>query len=110
MEIKNIKNLLKEYRKHLEAVSGAPIEKMILFGSYARGDFTKDSDIDVMILVDLEEIQIKQYEDKVYDITYDFNYEHEMVIMPIVQSMHHFNYWKKAYMFYKNVDEEGVVI
>lgn len=110
MEKKNIKNLLQEYRNQLEAVSEAHIEKMILFGSYARGDFRKDSDIDVMILVDLEEIPMKRYEDKVYDITYDFNYKYGTDIMPIVQNMNHFNYWKGAYMFYKNVEEEGVVI
>lgn len=110
MGTKSVENLLKEYRKQLEAVSDSHIEKMILYGSYARGDFKKDSDIDVMILVDLDEFQMKPYENKIYDITYDFNSEYGTDIMPVVQNLDHFNYWKRAYLFYKNVEEEGVVI
>lgn len=37
-------------RDYLEAISKKiPIEKAILFGSYAKGTFTKDSDIDLAI-------------------------------------------------------------
>jgi len=63
-----------------------------------------------MILVDLEESLMKTYEDKIYDTTYDFNNEHRTVIMPVVQNINYFNYWKNAYLFYKNIEEEGVAI
>lgn len=29
---------------------------MILYGSYARGDYTEDSDIDIMVLLDLSDM------------------------------------------------------
>ena len=31
-------------------------------------------------------------------------------IMPIVKNIDQFEYWKNAYMFYKNVDQEGVIL
>ncbi len=105
---KNMEELLRQYRDKLESVSESHIKKIILFGSYARGDFRNDSDIDVMILVDLDEAQMEQYQNKVSDITYDFNWENQTEIMPVVLNVDHFNYWKNAYMFYKNVEEEGV--
>lgn len=43
-------------------------------------------------------------------MTYDFNMEHGTDIMPIVQNMEHFDYWKNSYMFYRNVSNEGIVI
>ena len=51
---------------------------------------------------------MEQYQNKVSDITYDFNWENQTEIMPVVLNVDHFNYWKNAYMFYKNVEEEGV--
>jgi predicted nucleotidyltransferase len=108
----NIRELLRKYREAIENVSDNHIVKVVLYGSYARGDFRKDSDIDVMILMDIDESSslTKQYENKIYDITYDFNMEYDTDIMPIVKDKQHFDYWKNAYLFYKNVDKEGIVI
>ena len=49
---KRIEDLLKLYRAEVENVTESKVKKVILYGSYARGDFRPDSDIDVMILVD----------------------------------------------------------
>ena len=70
-------------------------QKVILYGSYARGDFRPDSDIDVMILVDTDRAGVSPLEKKICDVTYDFNDEHGTDIMPVVQSNTHFDYWKR---------------
>jgi len=36
------------------------LKKVIVYGSYARGDYQKNSDIDIMILVDADETEIKK--------------------------------------------------
>ena len=105
---KQIENLLQAYRNELSKILDSHIKKVILYGSYARGDFKKDSDIDIMILVDLDDL--KTCEDKITDLTYDFNLEHGTEIMPVVQNINHFEHWKNAYMFYNNVSREGVPI
>lgn len=105
---KRIVYLLQLYRKQLEKELGYHIKEIILYGSYARGDFRTDSDIDILILVDLKDFQ--DFEDKIFDLTYDFNMENDTEIMPIVQNIEHFNKWKNAYMFYRNVSMEGVAI
>ena len=51
---KQIEELLKVYRGELESATDYRIKKVILYGSYARGDFRPDSDIDVMVLVDTD--------------------------------------------------------
>ena len=105
-----LEKLLKVYREELEKVTDDKIKKVILYGSYARGDFQPDSDVDVMILVDTSLDGVSSLERKICDVTYDFNSEHETNIMPVVQSKEHFDYWKNADMFYRNVEKEGVVI
>ena len=106
----NIQEILKLYRQQLEGVTDNQIKKIILFGSYARGDFKINSDIDVMILVDASKTELKKCENRIYDMTYEFNCEHDTEIMPVVQDEKHFNYWKESYVFYRNVEKEGVTI
>ena len=48
-----IHTLLIQYLSEIQKIYGAHLKSVILYGSYARGDYTPDSDIDIMILVDL---------------------------------------------------------
>lgn len=43
------RKLVEEYAKIV--ISSMSVNKIILYGSYARGDFKKDSDIDVAVVV-----------------------------------------------------------
>ncbi len=84
--------------------------RLILYGSYARGDFHKDSDLDIMILADVAPEEISYYADKVYDITYDFEMEHNLEINPNVQSQQIYNQWKKVYPFFMNIEKDGIFV
>lgn len=44
-----IKRLVSQYIRNLESL-GLPVQKVILFGSQARGAFRKDSDIDIAVI------------------------------------------------------------
>ena len=59
---------------------------MLLYGSYARDDFREDSDIDIMILVDLDDPAIKAADRQLSDVTFEINFDHDAMIMPIVQN------------------------
>lgn len=83
---------------------------MILYGSYARGDFNEESDVDIMILLDISELEIKEYQDLLFDATYDINMDNNVEINVIAKSEETFNKWKTAYPFYKNINNEGVVL
>ena len=65
-------------------------------------------DIDIMILVDLDEQNIKDYDAKLSDITFDINLDNDLMIMPIVKNENHFRKWIEAYPFYRNIEKEGV--
>ena len=47
--------------------------KLSLYGSYARGDFRSDLDVDIMILLDLSDLELKAYGQQLSYMTYDFN-------------------------------------
>jgi predicted nucleotidyltransferase len=105
---KDVQTILVSYIEQVKKIYGNHLEKIILYGSYARGDATSSSDIDIMILVDLDDLEIKKYADELSDMTYDMNLDYDVMIMPIVKNEKHFNYWLEAYPFYNNVSKEGV--
>ena len=50
----NIPDIILEFSAELRKILGENLPKIILYGSYARGDYHKSSDVDVMILVTLD--------------------------------------------------------
>lgn len=103
-----VQMILNKYVSELEKIYGAHLKSVILYGSYARGDFSEESDIDIMILLDLDDMLIKKYRHELSGITYDFNMDYDVDIKPIAKSQEHFEKWEDTYPFYKNVKSEGV--
>ena len=54
-----VQSLLLQYLTEVRKIYGSHLKSVILYGSYARGDYTKDSDIDIMILVDLPDEKLE---------------------------------------------------
>lgn len=51
MEQKQLRRILRALQKELKDTLGERVEKIILYGSQARGDARDDSDIDVLIVL-----------------------------------------------------------
>ena len=103
-----IQALLKNYVMHIIDIYDSHVKSIILYGSYARGDYTKDSDIDIMILLDISDMEIKKYRHQLSGMTYDYNIDYDLDIKPIAKSEEHFKKWLPDYPFYANVEKEGV--
>ena len=95
---KIMQDLIKQYVEAVKKIYGFHIRQIILYGSYARGDFRPDSDVDIMILVDISDLELKAYAQQ---LSY---------MKPIAKSEAHFNKWIVNYPFYSNIHKEGVVL
>jgi len=106
----NIKPILQDYREEMKNIFGDALVRVILYGSYAREDYNNDSDIDIMILADIQPEEISKYADKVYDVSYDFDTDYEIEINPCVQSIYTFDHWKEVYPFFINIEKDGITV
>lgn len=75
-----------------------------------KGGFSKDSDVDIIILADVQPEQVSQYADRVYDVTYDFKMKYDIEINPSVQSKRVYNHWKNIYPFLMNSGKDGIAV
>ncbi len=101
---------LQQYVEGIRAIYQDSLRAVILYGSYARGDFRPDSDVDIMILVDADDESIQQNMRAVSYMTYDFNDAHDLDVAPIVKNISHFKEWEDVYPFYHAVKTEGVSV
>lgn len=101
-------NLIKEYVTAIRKIYGSHLKQVILYGSYARGDFREDSDVDIMLLVDLPEEKFGEFSDDLSELGFGYNVDYDVWFMPVVKNIDHFRYWCQAYPFYSNVAKEGI--
>ncbi len=106
----NIRKAINEFLVEANNMFGDRAKKIILYGSYARGDFNKSSDIDIMILTDLTDNEIVEYSEKIWDFAYDIQLENNVILSILIKNIDKFNYWLEALPFYINVQNEGVVL
>ena len=107
---KNIDNEIQKFVKTIQELLGDRLKKVILYGSYARGDYNKGSDIDIMILTDLTPEEISKYSLLIWEKCADIEIDKGIVISPLIRNLDNFNSWLKVKPFYMNIANEGVVL
>lgn len=106
----NVQKIINDFLKKVEDVLGNRLRKIILYGSYARGDYNKSSDIDIMILTDLNDTEIEQYRNTISDIAFDMELETGFIISPLIKNIEKYNDRIDVIPFYMNVNKEGVIL
>jgi len=106
----NVSNVINEFTKKVRELLGDRLKKIILYGSYARGDYNKKSDVDIMILTDLTFEEIEKYRDEISDIAFDIELDKGIVISPVLKNIDKFNARVDVIPFYTNVQREGVAL
>lgn len=89
-------------------VMGNRIAKIILYGSVARGTNTEESDVDIALL--LTDKMNWDVEDQLSDFIVDMNLKYDKVFSVIDIDYKQFQKWVKVTPFYKNVNQEGIVL
>ena len=86
--------ILQAMTQAYQAVYGANVVKIILYGSYARGDYQKDSDIDIVAIVQGDREKLQQ----------------GLKVSPTVIPFAEYEKYKNDLPYYRNIESEGVEI
>jgi len=102
------RKILQELANGIVEIIKNDVEKVILYGSVARGTNDEDSDVDIMVIVKNELDTLT--EDKLSDFIVDMNLKYDKVFSVIDVNVHKFSKWADKLPFYKNVNREGIVL
>ena len=91
-------------------VLGGKLEKVILFGSYARGDYDEESDIDIMVIADIALEEANETRRKIHAQTGDLDLEYDVIVSLRMACSDIFHKFKDITGFYKNVQKDGVLL
>ncbi len=100
-----ILEILKEFKRELSKILGDKVVDVILFGSYARRDYTPESDIDVLIVVK-NKLSIDE-ENEISKLCLKFLSRYGFVISAVTYPK---DYFDLGSSFIKEVRKEGVRI
>lgn len=82
--------------------------KAILFGSQARGTARDNSDWDILIILDKEELLPFDYDNVTYPLVM-LGWELGKEINPVMYTTKEWQKYKNS-PFYKNVEKEGIIL
>jgi predicted nucleotidyltransferase len=91
-----------------ESLKHSEIEKIILFGSVARGDDNKDSDIDILVITS-EKSDKSKIKDDIYSRTFDILMKTGEYVSVKIKSIDHYKKYKNSF-FFSNIDKKGIVL
>lgn len=102
--------IMKELIEKVVPIFGDKLKKVILYGSYARGDYDAESDVDVMFLVDEDDENLRTYRKPIRKVESEIDFKHDVLLCGIVQNQDKFYQYINDIPFYANIYKEGVVL
>lgn len=93
-----------------KSVYGKQLVKILLYGSYARGEYTEDSDIDVVALVQGERLALQNKLQEIWDISSEMELEYGTILSPTVIPYDEYLRFVDDLPYYRNIANEGVEI
>ena len=103
-------SIVEQISRTAQAVFGDALRAVILYGSYARGDYDAESDVDIMVLADVPGEQLHLYKKPFIKQTSELGLEYDTVITVNLKDTETFDRYRQVLPFYQNVLREGVAV
>lgn len=99
---------LMEMSEKISSVYEDVLDKIVIYGSYARGEETEESDIDIALILSGKETE--NMHDVMTDIVVDYELDQDKTLSVVTIEEDNFRIWRRTLPFYKNLDNEGIVL
>ena len=100
--------ILKEAYELCTKILYGKVNEAYLYGSYAREDFTDQSDVDILLIASLTRTEISNLRQEIAVISSDLSLKYDVTISITVKSYDEFLQHKEILPFYQNVIKDGI--
>lgn len=104
------RELVLELRNKIPTEIDKHIERVVVFGSRVRGESVEDSDLDVLLLVDVKTPEIEQ---RLEDIAYELMWDHDfrpIISLKVVEFSKYHDAVRRGFSFYNHIGQEGITV
>ncbi len=105
-----IQDVINKFVQEIKELYGNSIDRIYLFGSCARGQQNDYSDIDILVLLNVPDEEIPAIRRNMRKSVNDIDWEYDVIVSPVYQSLKNFEAFKEASGFYQNVLMEGLLV
>jgi predicted nucleotidyltransferase len=107
-ETATLNDITTKIAREARRLLGDKLDKVILYGSYARGDYDEESDIDIMVLADIPAQDVWDVTESIGELSCELGYTHNILVSLCVKDCATFYKYLHAQPFYMNVLKDGV--
>lgn len=100
--------ILKDLVCGVKEIYGDELHAVILYGSYARGDYDEESDVDIMVLADVPLQKLSDFRSQTDELCGRLLYDYGLVVSVTERDTQTYYRYADILPFYKNIKEEGV--
>lgn len=105
--MENLQEVFEKMIPGFQTIFGNVLEKVILYGSVARGTQTMESDVDIAVIV---RKYTEDMHDKMIELTVDMESKYNKVLSVLLIDYDNFREWEDVLPFYKNMKKDGIML
>lgn len=105
-----LQGLLQTVAEKSKSIFKDDLHSVILYGSYARGDFDDESDVDIMILVNIPKEKLYEFRSQLDSLCGELLYDYGVVVSITEKDTETYFRYVDILPFYQNIKREGVKI
>lgn len=104
----DLQSLSRQLKQDLLSLYGQRLDRLVLYGSYARGDFRADSDVDYLVVLKQDTVHFGQEVDKISSFASQLGLDYTVHVSakPVAAA----DYYQSERLFYQTVRNEGVCV
>ena len=103
MRRRELSTILKEFERDMRNIFKDDFRMVRLYGSYARGDYKEDSDIDIVAVVHGSRMDLQKKLKTVWDVSAELGLENDIIVSPAVIPYDEFVKYKQSLPYYRNI-------
>lgn len=110
MSVKDIDKVIEEYICDVRKLLGSDFHRACVYGSYARGEYGEDSDIDIAIFTDRKPSDFYLLIDLISEITFEYNVKYDIILSPVFQNEQVYKRMLKVVPYFQSIQREGIAV
>ena len=110
MHKEELDSIINEYISEIKKILWADLKRAVIYGSYARGEYEEESDIDVALFTLKEPEEFYLLINKISELTFEYNVKYDIILSPVFQNIIDYNRMLRVVPYYQSIQKEGILI